>query len=124
MIEYKKYIDMLNQWLILKQEGKSIEGFLLQKGYHRIAIYGMGIYGRHLVRELQGTAIAIAYGIDQKKMISYDGIEMIQPAGNMPSVDSIVNTVIHDHTKIKKFLSQMTQAPVLSLEDIIFESYG
>lgn len=119
----KKYLDMMNQWLILKQEGKSIGNYLEQQGYHTVAVYGMAIYGRHIIRELQGTSIAIAYGIDSKKMNAYRGIEILQPVGELPYAEVIINSVIHDHTNIKNTLENITDIPVLCLEDIIFDSY-
>lgn len=118
-----KYLGMMNQWLILKHEGKSIEGYLRHKGYHSIAIYGMAVYGRHVVRELLGTNLIIAYGIDQKKMKPYKGIEVLQPAGELPHADAIINTVIHDHMNIMTTLSDITDIPIISLEDVVFDSY-
>ena len=123
MTRDKKYLDMMNQWFILKQEGKSIGKYLDERGYYQVAIYGMGVYGRHVIRELQGTNVAVKYGIDQKKMEPYEGIEILQPIGNLPYVQAIINTVIDSHMEIKNFLTQITNVSVLCLEDIVFESY-
>lgn len=121
--QYRQYLDMMNQWLILKQEGKNIAGYLKKRGYSSIAIYGMAIYGRHLIRELSGTDITIAYGIDLKKMKPYEGIEVLQPIGELPSADVIINTVLHDHMGIAAALAKLTSVSVISLEDVIFGSY-
>ncbi len=123
MTRDKKYVDMMNQWFILKQEGKGIEKYFQKNGYYSIAIYGMSIYGRHLVRELQGTDINIVYGIDQKRMNPYKNIKVLQPFHELPDIDVIVNTVIFEHTNIKKSLLEITNSPVICLEDIIFERY-
>lgn len=119
----KQYLDMLNQWLILKQEGKGIQSYLNQKGYHSVAVYGMALYGRHVIRELERTEISIRYGIDQRKIKPYKGIEVLQPKETLPYVDAIINTVIYDHVNIQKALAAITDIQVLNLEDIIFESY-
>lgn len=119
----QQYLDLMNQWLILKHEGKNIKTYLEKKGYHTIAVYGMSIYGRHVIRELQGTDITIAYGIDQKKMKPYQKIEILQPIGDLPYVEAIINTIIGDHFKIEAALAHITKAPILNLEDVIFESY-
>lgn len=120
---YRQYLDMMNQWLILKQEGKNIGEYLKKKGYSSVAIYGMAIYGRHVVRELSTTDITIAYGIDQKKMKPYGGIEVLQPIGKLPPADIIINTVIHENASIAAALTKLTDVPMISLEDVIFESY-
>lgn len=124
MIWESKYLNMMNQWLILKQEGKSIDGYLKKCGYNVVAVYGMAVYGRHVIRELQGSDIKILYGIDRKKVESYKQIKVIQPTEGMPPVDAIINSVLRDHINIKSYLAQICDSPVVSLEDIIFESYS
>ena len=124
MTREKRYLDMMNQWMILNYEKKGIAGYLKQKGYHTIAIYGIAIYGRHVIRELEGSDIVIAYGIDQKKMKSYKDIKIIQPALELPYADIIINTVIHDHKTIQSILNEITKIPLVSLEDVIFDAYN
>lgn len=119
-----RYLNMMNQWLILKQEGKGIDRYLKKCGYSTVAVYGMAIYGRHVIRELQESDIKVVYGIDRRVMDAYMNIEVIQPAEGMPPVDIIINTALRDHTNIKTNLAQLTSSPVVSLEDIIFESYS
>lgn len=119
-----RYLNMMNQWLILKQEGKGIDRYLKRYGYSTIAVYGMAIYGRHVIRELHGSDIKIVCGIDRKKVGEYKNIEVLPPSDGLPWVDVIINTVIHDHSAIKDNLAQLTERPVVSLEDVIFESYN
>lgn len=119
-----KYLNMMNQWLILKQEGKGIDRYLKKHGYNIIAVYGMAIYGRHVIRELQESDVKILYGIDRKEMEPYKKIEVLQPVEEMPHVDAVINTVLHDHINIKFHLAGIISSPVVSLEDIIFESYS
>lgn len=119
-----KYLNMMNQWLILKQEGKSIDGYLRKYGYNTIAVYGMAVYGRHLVRELQESDITILYAIDRKKMEPYKNIKVLRPVAGMPRVDAVINTVLHDHINIKFQLAGMIGSPVISLEDVVFDSYN
>lgn len=117
------YLSMMNQWLILKQEGKGIARYLERNGFRTVAVYGMAIYGRHVVRDLQGTDIAVAYGLDRKKMKPYLGVEILQPTGGLPQADVIINSVIRDNMNIKAALSQITDIPVISLEEVVFGSY-
>ena len=35
--QYRQYLDMMNQWLILQQEGKNIGEYLKKKGYQAAA---------------------------------------------------------------------------------------
>ncbi len=121
--QYRQYLDMMNQWLILRQEGKNIGEYLKKKGYQAVAVYGMAMYGRHVIRELSGRDITISYGIDRKKMKPYKDIKVLQPTEKLPSTDIIINTVIHENANIAAALANLTDIPVVSLEEIVFGSY-
>lgn len=121
--DYQNYLSMLNQWLILKQEGKSLASFFVKNNYHNIAIYGMGIYGRHLIRELQPSQIIIKYGIDRKVMPPYRQIPVYNLQNGMELVDVIVNTVMYDHIEVCNQLGKYFQSPIVSLEDVVYDSY-
>lgn len=119
-----QYLNMMNQWLILKQEGKGIDRYLKKHGYYNIAVYGMAIYGRHVIRELQESDVKILFGIDRKKMGPYKAIEVLQPVEGMSYVDAVINTVLHDHINIKSHMAEILNCPIISLEDVVFESYS
>ena len=44
------FYHLLVQWLIIKQEGKSLVSFFLESGYKTIAIYGMKELGKGYTR--------------------------------------------------------------------------
>lgn len=120
---YQKYLQMMNQWLILEQEGKNLEKFFLIRNYRKIAIYGMAIYGRHLVRELENGQVKVMYGIDQKELKPYKNVEIYHLTDQLPTVDLVVNTVLQEHESIKMQLENYYKCPVISLEDVVFDSY-
>ncbi len=119
----KRCLDMMNQWLILKQEGKSIDSYIKRQGWHSVAIYGMGIYGRHIVRELEDADCIVAYGIDQKVEGEYKGVKIFKPVEGLPEVDVVINSVIYDQDCIEKNLRNVISCPLVSIEDIIYSSY-
>lgn len=131
--DMQQYLDLMNQWLILKHRNIKLDSYLYQHGWQNIAIYGMGIYGRHLARELAGSALCgVVCGIDQKKMEPYENIPVYQP-GRIPDtaigqVQVIVNTVVHDKS-VMQMLADMWQQQhpsgvyVLDLETLVFDSY-
>lgn len=121
--QMQQYLDMMNQWLILKQQGKSIAFFLIEQGLNTAAVYGMGIYGRHVVRELKGTDCIVKCGIDRKEMDDYMGLRIVRPKEKLPEVDVVINAVIHEHSLIVQNLQQFLSCPVISLEDVIYGSY-
>lgn len=119
----KRYLDMLNQWLILKQEGKSIAEYIRKQGWKMVAVYGMGIYGRHIIRELSDTECTVAYGIDQKADGEYKGVKILRPTVRLPEVDVVINSVIYDQNDIEENLRNVISCPLVRLEDIIYLSY-
>lgn len=118
-----KNLNMINQWLILKSQGIELATGLIKNDIKRIAIYGMGIYGRHLVRELLHTDIEIVYCMDQKTMDPFMGVHIIKAKSGLPEVDLVVNSVIYAHDEISRKLIHLYKCPVVSLEDLVFESY-
>lgn len=121
--EYKRYLDMMNQWLILEQEGKRIDRFIKKQGWIKVAVYGMAIYGRHIIRDLKSSDCAVVYAVDQKKMDDYDGVKVWRPRDPLPQADVLINSVIHEHSKIVEEMSDIILCPIVNLEDVVFESY-
>lgn len=121
--EYEQYLNMMNQWLILAQEGKSLNRFLIRQGWQKVAVYGMSIYGRHVIRDLKEEDCTVVCGIDRKKMSSYEGVHIYEPTIRLPQTDVVINTVLHRHQEIVRDLQQVVSCPVVSLEDVVFGSY-
>lgn len=121
--EYDRYLNMMNQWLILAQEGKRLDRFIARQGWQKIAIYGMSIYGRHTIRDLKKTSCMVVCGIDRRKMGPCEGVEILEPTDQLPQADVIINSVLHRHQEIVRDLQKLTECPVVSLEDVVFGSY-
>ena len=119
----RDYLDMMNQWLILKQEGKNIADYLLKCDVNSIAVYGLGIYGRHLIRDLNDSEVTVSFAIDRKPQQDYKGVHVITPDKPIEGVDLIINSVLSDRDGIEKTLLQLTEIPVVAIDDLIFESY-
>lgn len=113
---------MMNRWVKIKQEGKSLANYFETKGYKKIAIYGMSYVGRTLLNELKGTEIQIIYGIDKRAEVGINAdINIVSPEDMLESVDAIVVTAITFYDAIKKKLSKKVCCPVISLKDVLSE---
>lgn len=113
--------QLMNQWVKVKQEGKSIAHYLKDKGYNRIAIYGMSYVGETLCLELRESDIEIAYGIDKNAENVYAQIEVVSMESDLELVDAIIVTPITFYQEIKKELVNKINCPILSVEDILYE---
>ena len=124
----KEYADkhlalylLMNQWVKVKQENKSIEEYCLKKGYREIAIYGMNYVGETLLNELSGSEVKVKYGIDRNAGGIYADISVITPDDKMPEVDAVIVTPITFFDEIEGLLSQRIDCPIISIEDILYE---
>lgn len=119
--KFKSYYHVLNRWLALKQEGKSITEYFSQKGYNKVAIYGMGEVGNRLYEECMNNQLNVAYAIDQNSIGVYSELDVYGIEDELPEVDVIVVTAIFAFDEIYSDLSSKVDCPIVSLEDIVFE---
>ena len=96
---------MMNQWVKVKQEGKSL------------ATYA----GETLIGELKESGINILYGIDKNADSLYADVDIVSMDDELEPVDAVVVTAITFFDEIAGQLSGKMDCPVISLEDILYE---
>lgn len=119
---YMFYV-LLNQWLSIRQEGRSLEEFFTEHNYNAIAIYGMKELGDRLYEELKDSGVSVKYAIDKNADFIYSEIDVVTPDADFESVDAIIVTAVYCFYEIEEILNKKTDIPVISLEDIIYEIY-
>lgn len=115
------YFHLVNQWLVLKNEGKSLKIYFEKNNYKKIALYGMGELGNRLFEELKGSNVEISYAIDQKADRIYSDVKVVTIEDRLEPVDVIVVTPIFDYDEIEELLMDRSDCPVVSLEDVVFD---
>lgn len=111
---------MMNQWVKVKQENKSIAGYLEAEGYKSIAIYGMNYVGETLMDELLNSSVEVKYGIDKNADTIYADVDILRPEDELPEVDAIIVTAITFFDEIEDDLSRKVDCPIISMEDILY----
>lgn len=119
--KFKGYYNMLNQWLVLKQEGKSLEKYFTDNNYKTIAIYGMGEMGNRLYDELKNSGIEVKYAVDQNAAGTYSELEVLDKEDDFTEVDAIIVTATFAFDEIEEELSEKVDFPIVSLEDVVYE---
>lgn len=119
---YREYFILLNQWLLLKQNNISISHYLIEKGYTKIAVYGMGFIGFRLCDELKDTEVKIMRTIDRAANTIYHPLGVWEPNAGFRDLDVdvviiTVNTL--DCSTIHSYMDNK-EIPVLKIEDIIY----
>lgn len=114
---------LLDRWLLMAQSGFSLGAKLRECGFTHMAIYGMGVLGRHLYKELKNNGIVIDYFIDRHK----DEFDLEEPAfqlqDDLPETEMIVVTVSIEASEIVRILTDKRHMKSMTIEDII-KQYG
>lgn len=111
----------LDQWLQVRQEGKTLVDYFKRQNYKTVAIYGMKELGERLYDELEGSGITVCYVIDKNADSIYADVEVVSPDDDLEPVDVIVVTAIYYFDEIAGALKEKVDYPVVSLEDILYE---
>lgn len=116
--KFKSYYTILEHWLMLKQEGKSLEDYFIKIGYNTVAVYGMGKMGSRLIKELEETDIKIKYCMNSDAPtvdINMNEVEKV----NLADVDAVVVTAVFALDEIKDKLADL-ECPIISIEEVVF----
>lgn len=117
---YESYWRVLDRWMQLREEEKSLEGWFLLHDIKSIAVYGMGMLGKHLLKELENGSIEIVYGIDRRKDMT-SSLKIYAPDDEWPDAEAIVVTATYAFTEIAEQLKAKGYEKVISLEEVIME---
>lgn len=118
----RKLITVYDQWMLIKQEEKSVADALKSQEFYNVAIYGVGILGERVYAELKGSGIKIDYLIDKSVSGVYiDDVVIYKPEDKLPQTDAILVTPVFFYEEIKEDLEKRNPYPVLSFEDILYK---
>ncbi|MDE7432748.1 MAG: hypothetical protein K2N34_12660 [Lachnospiraceae bacterium] len=112
---------MMNQWVKVKQEGKSLASYFDRNEYKKIAVYGMSYAGETLIDELRNSDITVVYGIDKNADTINADVDIVTMENDLAEVDAVVVTAVTFFNEIEKHLSERMDCPIISLEDILYE---
>lgn len=113
---------VVNQWLKLKQMGGNISNYLNERGYEKAAVYGMSYTGERVLFELKNAGIEVAYGIDKRAGGAASEIDILSLDDDLPVVDVVIVSEAFCYEEVEPILSRKLSCPVISLEEVVFES--
>ena len=117
---YILQIDVLNQWLKLKLEGRSIEEYFRKRKYMTLAIYGLAELGKRLYDELEHTDIEVKYFMDRNEGAHYKDLDKRDIDSGVSDVDVLVITPMHCFDAIKEQLEVADGVEVISIQDVVY----
>ena len=119
--KFEMYYNLLERWLTVHEEGRTISDIMVQRGIFTIALYGMGKIGKHVISELKGGSVTVLYAIDRAKSGLYDAIAVKRIDDILPKVDAVIVAAIYDFDEIEETLRKYVTYPIISLEEILYE---
>lgn len=118
--KHLKLMLLLNQWIYIKQQGKSVIDYFHKENINSIAIYGMSYIGERLYDELKNSDVTVKYAIDNNADRIYSEVELISPDEDLEEVDAVIVTPITFFPEIEKKMSKKVNCPIISLKDILY----
>lgn len=119
--EYK----ILNQWMCLKEKKKSIAAYLMEEGIKDIGIYGYGIMGKHLVRDLIGEGLLSFWVVDRQA--DYDEccsiVRRPDELSKLTNVDLVIVTSVLYIEEIERDLLDKGISKIISIEELVDRAY-
>lgn len=116
---YISYYRLLEKWMILKEQGKTVKSYFEKNGLKNIIIYGLGKMTNHLLADLAGSDIHVVCAIDRRASNKSARFPVISDEDIIPDADCIVITPVYDEAAIRESLENKTLSAVLSLADIV-----
>lgn len=115
------YYHLLNQWLSLSQEGKSLAEYFHNNEYKTVGIYGMKELGERLYDELSDSDVEVVCIIDKNADNMYFDMDILKPTDELPEFDVLVVTASYYFDAIETDMATKVSCPIISLEDVIYE---
>jgi len=118
---YRSYWTVLNKWMDLCEQGITVSDILKKRRITHVAIYGIGILGKHLVTDLQKGNICIDFGIDQQGDFKKYPFKVYRMAEDLPMTELVIITIENEFNQIKEKLICKGFQNVILLSEIMNE---
>jgi len=116
-----KICKCLDRWMQLRENNIHVSQYLIKKNIHTVAIYGIGVLGKHLLYEFKNSQIDVKYLIDKNTQKRVNGYNLVAPCEELGKVDAIIITVVNEFDSIYEDLKNRIDAELMSIEELIYE---
>ena len=117
--KFESYLNLLDNWMILKERNISLDVYLNKKGYRKIAIYGYGIFGRHLETDLTySKQVELVCVVDRRKDKFKAIVPAYLPSEDLPKFDVLVVASYYFYNDIEREM-RSDSYDIISVETMI-----
>ena len=118
---YRSWWQLMNGLLRLYDNDISLGDQLLVRGYRKVAVYGIGMVGKHLIAKLKRDGLMPVFAIDQSRNALAEGFPLLSLEDEAMLTDIIIVTVVHDYSHIEMELKKRYTCPIISLQMLLDE---
>lgn len=120
-VTINRYADKLDIMIGLRKI--SLGSYLINRGYTKVAIYGMGELGEALADELLDAGMEIRYAIDKKKGgQKYKAIPIVNPDAELEPVHCIIVSTVRNFQEVQVCLEKKGIFESVALYDMLKEA--
>lgn len=113
-------LRVMEKFMEYIQHNHDIGKFFKENQYHTIGIYGMGIVGSALYRELNRRGIPVEFGVNINNSAVERGCRLVKESDDWPEVDVIVVADDVYFDKYYKKLARKKLKNIISIVDILY----
>ena len=99
--KYKLFTRLFETWISAGKNVGNIAGYLQERNCANIAIYGFGILGKNLYKQLDGTNCKVKYIVDVNEKIVCN-VPVYHKLSDIYQVDLVVITALFDLERIEE----------------------
>lgn len=104
--------------LNMLEKGMKFTDLLPMGKESRIAVYGNGKIGKHVISELLKEEMKVCCIIDRISCTSvFENIPIFSPEDDLPSMDIVLVTVVDEYEEIKRKLLGKLDCPIINLAE-------
>lgn len=90
----KRMFRVLSDWMTARENHRYISDYLKTRQLYRVAIYGYGHFGKHLLAELQNEGMKVSYIVDRNARYIDTDIVLKTPEDDLEKVDVFIIAVL------------------------------
>lgn len=112
-------LAVFRKWVKIEEKGCRIAEWLKEHKFNKVAVYGYGYLGKHLVHELSEDGVDIVCILDKNPNTKHPVLNVCHEPDDILNVDVIIVTAVYYYESIQEELKKVTLSKIVSLWDIL-----
>ena len=102
LLTLSKSYDLMKKIVLIKQKENAFTRFFASKKIKRVVVYGIGEFGRLLLKELDICGVEIISIIDRSVEV-YENFKIIKPDESLPKCDALIISLVESESVFNKY---------------------